>query len=348
MTRASFLIPGDLSLPTGGYAYDRRLLDLLPREGIKAEHVELPASYPNPEEADLAETARIVGAQPHDAVLLIDGLAYGAMPTALIQQFQRPVVALCHHPLALESGLPASRSADLKASETAALALARDVVVTSPATRDILVRDFGVLEARIAVALPGIDPAPRARGTGHPFRLLAVGSVVPRKGYDILVRALAGLRDTEWHLDIAGADDRAPHTASALRALIAESGLGTRVTLHGAVSDARLFELYDRADVFVMSSLFEGYGMVLAEAMARGLPIVSTTGGAAAETVPDAAALKVPPGNAEALAAALRKVIREPEPRAKLAAASWQAGQRLPSWDETARIIAETLRKAST
>ena len=348
MTRASFLIPGDLSLPTGGYAYDRRILGMLSARDVDVAHVELSASFPNPTKADLAETAEIVGALPRETVLLIDGLAYGAMPAELIREFDRPIVALCHHPLALEAGLSLERSAELKASEIAALAFAREVIVTSPATSAILIQDFGVEPNRITVALPGTDPAPRARGAGSPFQLLAVGSIVPRKGYDVLVRALEKTDSQDWHLNIAGADDRSPRTAAELRDLISALGLARRVTLNGAVSDERLAELYAKADLFVMSSLFEGYGMVLAEAMARGLPIVSTTGGAAAETVPDAAAIKVPPGDVSAFAEALRTIHRDSALRAQMANASWRAGRALPKWEDTTRIIADVIRKAST
>jgi glycosyltransferase involved in cell wall biosynthesis len=297
--------------------------------------------------ADLAETARIVAELAEDTTLLIDGLAFGAMPKALVQGFARPIIALCHHPLALEAGLPEARQADLKASETDALALSDAVIVTSPATCALLERDFGVPRERITVALPGTDPARRSRGTGAPLQLLAVGSVVPRKGYDVLVRALGRLRDHDWRLTIAGADDRSPETTVALRALVSALDLEGRVTVAGALSEAELGTQYSRADVFVMSSLFEGYGMALAEAMARGLPIVCTTGGAAADTVPADAALKVPPGDADAFANALRRVMSEPDLRAAVAEASWNAGQKLPRWEDTARIIARVVRRVT-
>jgi glycosyltransferase involved in cell wall biosynthesis len=348
MTRASFLIPGDLSLPTGGYAYDRRVLGMLSANGVDGTHVELPASFPNPTEADLAETEKIVDVLPRDTVLLIDGLAYGAMPSELIRRFDRPIVALCHHPLALEAGLSPARAAELKASETTALGLAHEVIVTSPATSAILTREFAVAPDRITVALPGTDPARRACGTGSPIQLLAVGSLVPRKGYDVLMRALAKIDGRDWHLNIAGADDRSSRTAAELRDLISALGLDRHVTLNGAVSDECLAELYAKADLFVMSSLFEGYGMVLAEAMARGLPIVSTTGGAAAETVPDGVAIKVPPGNVDALTEALRTVLHNAALRTEMANASWCAGRALPKWEDTARIIADVIRKVST
>jgi glycosyltransferase involved in cell wall biosynthesis len=178
-------------------------------------------------------------------------------------------------------------------------------------------------------------------------QLLSVGAVSPRKGYDVLVRALEELQDLDWRATVVGATDRAPDTAAALKAAIAAAGLLERITLAGAVKDAELAALYDAADLFVSPSLYEGYGMVLAEAMARGLPIVASTGGAAAETVPDEAGLKVPPGDAPALRDALRRATRDAGLRARLAEASWQAGQRLPRWSDTARRIADVLREVA-
>jgi glycosyltransferase involved in cell wall biosynthesis len=207
-----------------------------------------------------------------------------------------------------------------------------------------LVADFAVPAGRITVAEPGTDPAPRATGTGSPVQLLAVGAVVPRKAYDLLVRALAPLADRDWRLAIAGPTDRSPQALAALDAALRQSGLGRRVALLGAVGQDRLADLYARADVFVMSSLLEGYGMVLGEAMARGLPIVCTTGGAAAETAPDAAAIKVAPGDEAALSAAIARLVDDLPLRARMADASWAAGQGLPRWDETARRIANVIK----
>jgi glycosyltransferase involved in cell wall biosynthesis len=196
---------------------------------------------------------------------------------------------------------------------------------------------------KITVAEPGTDPAARATGTGTPLQLLAVGAVSPRKAYDVLVRALEPLADLDWRLTIAGATDRDPAAAAALKSIIDRSGLGERIKLAGKVVPATLDRFYESADLFVMPSLFEGYGMVLAEAMARGLPIVCTTGGAAAETVPDAAAIKVPPGDPEPLTAALRLALEDKKRRTRMADASWDAGRALPTWNETARRIAAVI-----
>ena len=344
MAEVVFAIPGDLASPTGGYGYARRMLDLLPAENIQIRHVALPGGYPHPSGGDFVDTARALSATPPHAVLLIDGLAFGAMPVGLIERFGRPAVALVHHPLGLESGLTPGRQADLVASETAALSRAAHVIVTSPLTERLLHAGFGVPQGRITVAEPGTDPATRSRATGSPVRLLAVGTVSPRKGYDVLIAALRRLGDLEWRATIAGATDRDPEAADGLRRAIDEAGLAKRVTLAGAVGPEGLETLYGQADIVVSPSLFEGYGMVLAEALAHGLPLVASTGGAAAETVPDGAALKVPPGDAPALALALRRAIVDRDLRAGLAEASWSAGQRLPRWSDTAKRIAGVLR----
>jgi glycosyltransferase involved in cell wall biosynthesis len=353
MRDIAFLIPGDLSLPTGGYAYDRAVIRLLPEEGVKAMHIALPGSFPNASPEDLADCAAIVAGLPAECVLLIDGLAYGAMPVDLIKGFGRPVIALCHHPLALENGISADRAQELHLSEAAALNLAAHVIVTSPLTAKILTGEFAVPAEKITIAEPGTTRKARATGSGSPeMQMLAVGSIVPRKGYAVLVEALAGLPKRSWRLRIVGAV-RSPETEAALREQIEREGLADRIELLGAVKERELDELYEGADLFVMSSLFEGYGMVLGEAMQRGLPIVTTTGGAASETVPEGAGLKVPPGDADSLRNALAQVLADPQLRADLGEAAHRAGLALPTWEDTARTIARCLssylltRKAS-
>jgi glycosyltransferase involved in cell wall biosynthesis len=340
---AVFAIPGDIDLPTGGYAYDRRVMALLGQFGVRVRHLALPGSYPLPTEGDLAHTARLLRAVDPRSVLMIDGLAYGAMPAALVEALPSPILALVHHPLCLEAGLDEARKNALYASELAALARACHVLVTSTSTAATLTADFAVPAAKITVAAPGTDPASRARGTGAPQQLLSVGSIIPRKAYDALVRALAPLRDRDWRLTIAGPADRDAGARAALEAALRDTGLAERVALHGPATTRELADLYGAADLFVMASLYEGYGMVLAEALAHGLPIVCTTGGAAAETVPDAAALKVAPGDERALSEAIGRVLDHADLRRRLGDAAWEAGQRLPRWEDTARIVAAAI-----
>ncbi len=353
MTACAFVIPGDIDQPTGGYAYDRRVLALLADAGIEARHVALPGSFPAPSASDLEVTERTLAALPADIVLLFDGLAYGALPDDLIARIRQPIVALCHHPLALETGTPPERARELQARETAALAHAAQVVVTSPATRETLAAHFAVPAVKITVAEPGTDPAPRANPwRGGPIAMLAAGSVIPRKGYDVLVEALGGLRRAsdgiDWHLRIAGSTTLSPQTTAALQHRIAATRLQDRVMVLGAVPREELDRLYETSHLVLMPSLYEGYGMVLAEAMARGLPIICTTGGAAADLVPETAGLKVAPGDVAAFRYALQRIITQPELLATLADASYAAGQRLPQWQDTARIIAGVVKQVGS
>ncbi len=224
LTDAVFAIPGDLATPTGGYGYDRRVLELMTSYGIGARALTLPASFPSPSSADLAETERLLTGVKPDTVLMVDGLAFAVLPDSLLQRLaSKRIIALVHHPLCLESGLDAARRVALKASETAALRYAHHVIVTSRATLRTLVADFGVPEKRITVAEPGTDPALRASGTGTPLQLLAVGAVSPRKAYDVLVTALEPLADLDWRLTIAGALDRNAKAVAALQSQIAHS-----------------------------------------------------------------------------------------------------------------------------
>ena len=341
-----FAIPGDVGSLTGGYAYDRRVLALLPECGFDAAHLELPAGFPFPSEQDIRETLQMFAVQPGDAVLLIDGLAFGALPAAALAQIRQKTVALVHHPLGYEAGLSAAQSRSLIELERTALAHADHIIVTSGPTRETLVSDFSIAGEKITVAQPGTDAARRASGSGDAvLTLLSVGSLTPRKAFDVLIAALAELPDFRWRLQIVGSGARAPQTAAALSRQIESSGVADRIALLGELQAEELASVYARADVFVLPSLYEGYGMVLAEAMACGLPILCTTGGAAASTVPDGAGLKVAPGDVGSLREALRRLMEDAPLRARMAEASWRAGQGLPQWRDTARLIARAIGK---
>lgn len=340
MTDVAFAIPGDLRSPTGGYAYDRRVIELLPAFGVNVSHVPLAASFPNPSPQDLKAAAKSLGAIPADHCLMIDGLAYGALTADVLAETQSRIIALVHHPLFLETGLAHPRKVEMKAVEEAALAKAHHIIVTSRTTKRILLDHMGITIDRVTVAEPGTDPARRSTGTGSPLAILAVGAVMPRKGYDLLVEALAPLTDIDWRLTIAGAMDRHPDAVEKLRETIERHALQSRVTLSGKVVPATLDRLYESADLFVSASLFEGYGMVLAEAMARGLAIVTATGGAAGDTAGQTAALHVEAGNVSELTSALRRALTDKKLRDRLADAAWEAGRTLPTWHETARRVA--------
>ena len=337
------MVPGRLETPTGGYGYDRRIVAGLRASGWSVEVVELDGSFPQPSRSALDRAARALAAIPDDTAVLIDGLALGAMPAEVERERSRlRLLAIVHHPLARESGIGLEIASALDASERRALAAVRRVVVTSPATREALA-SYGVDCDRVVVIEPGTDRAPVARGSGGAtVHLLTVGSLVPRKGHDVLIGALARLRGENWCLTCVGSLDRHPETAERVRQLIHAHGLGERVSLVGEVPESEMAGYYARADVFVLPTLYEGYGMAVAEALARGLPVISTATGAIAE-IAAGAGLLVPPGDPDALAGALLQVMTIPGLRDRLAAGARVARERLPRWDDASRRMAEVV-----
>ncbi len=341
-----FAIPGNLATPTGGYRYDRRIIEELKQFGWKATLLTLPGDFPSPSAKSLRETERLLDKTPDDALILFDGLAYGALPTNVLDNVPRRYVALVHHPLALETGLAPERAAQFKNLERGALARAMRVVVTSRTTADILARDFGVPKDRISVAEPGTESASRARGSGGIPRLLGVGAVTRRKGFDTLAAALGQIKDVEWECHIVGSLGRDDEAVARLKEQIAREKLEDRIKLLGPIDDEELAAEYDRTTLFVLPSHFEGYGMAFAEAIARGLPIVACAGGAVTKTVPQDAGVFVPPGDATALAEKLRWLLSNPNEIKKRADEAWYRAEKLPRWRDTAREIAITLEKA--
>jgi glycosyltransferase involved in cell wall biosynthesis len=343
--RCTFAVPGDLSTPTGGYGYDRRMIAELGELGWQIDLLNLGEGFPWPGEATRAAAEAQLLAVAAGRIIVVDGLALGVLPEAVKQLAgSNPLLALVHHPLAMEWGLSVEQAATLLASERAALAAVQAVVVTSASTARLVASDYAVPAERITVARPGSDPAPIAHGSRDGVvRLLSVGAVVPRKGFDVLIAALATLPDLSWRLTIAGDRTRDREAAAQLDADIARLALGDRITASGAVSPQRLAALYAEADVFVLASRFEGYGMAYAEAVAHGLPIIGTVAGAIPETVPADAGLLVAPGDVMALAQALRHVIGDDDLRLRLAGAARAAAPQLPAWRHSAEIFARVL-----
>ena len=346
MVAAAFAVPGRLDQPTGGYAYDRRIIAELRRHGSDIEVIDLGDGFPHPSAATLRAAAASLRRVATGRPIVIDGLALGVLPEAAQQlAATHPLIALVHHPLALETGVSAAAAAALRQSECAALAAVRHTVVTSAATARLLAADYGVPEHAITVVRPGNDlirsPAGQARDT---LNLLAVGAVVPRKGYDVLIEAVARLTDLDWRLTIAGDCTRDRAAAGALATRLVLLRLGPRVRMAGAVSDEELSRLYGKADIFVLASHHEGYGMAFAEAINYGLPVVGTKAGAIAETVPDDAGILVAPGDVGALATALRTMMADAALRARCAATARRAALDLPCWDAAGLAFLDVLR----
>lgn len=347
MKRVVFAVPGNLDTPTGGYAYDKRIIAELRRLDLDVECLDIGEGFPSPDQATRSTARSLLLQVPDGQPIVVDGLALGVLPDVAAEVASRhPLLALVHHPLALEWGLPAERADALHRSEQAALAVVREVVVTSPTTAKLVASDYGVPTERISVARPGSDPAPRSSGSRSEVpHLLSVGAVVPRKGFDTLVAALATLAELPWRLTIAGDLTRDPDEAARLDISITQHKLAGRISALGAVSSERLAALYDDADLFVLASRFEGYGMAYAEALSHGLPVIGTTAGAIPDTVPQESGILVSPGDVDALARALRRVITDTGLRRQLSDAAFTAARKLPTWQQSGAIFAGVLEK---
>lgn len=348
MPSAVLVVPGSLTTLTGGYGYDRRIVQGLRTLGWDMDVRELTGSFPVPRAADRAAAAAVFADIPDGRPVLFDGLAFAALPDEVARHASRlRFVALVHHPLAEETGLDPAAAQRLRESERRALASAVRVVVTSRATAALL-EQYDVDADRVMTIEPGTDAAPLARGSSGPqVHLLCVATLAPRKGHEVLLRALMEISDLPWRLTCVGSRDRQPETAAALDRFAEQDGLAGRVEFAGEMDGEALARCYDAADVFVLPTLFEGYGMVVAEALARGLPVVATRTGAIGELVSEASGILVPPGDVGALRQALARVVADPAVRAHLADGARATRHRLPTWSQSCAAMARVLEQAA-
>ena len=351
MSSATLILPGRIETRTGGYGYDRQIVLGLRARGWEISVQELDDSFPFPTAAARAHAADVLARVPDGATILFDGLALGVLPDEGEAHASRlHLVALVHHPLAAETGLDADLIVRLRDSERRALASVSTTVVTSHATAAMM-SDYGVSADRLVVIVPGTDAAPLAIGSGGPgIHMLCVATLIPRKGHEVLIRALGALAHLEWRLTCVGSLDRHPETVAALRAQVKHAGLSDRVVFAGESDLAGLSRHYAAADLFVLPTLFEGYGMVVAEALARGLPVVASETGAIGELVGMEAGMEagmlVPPGDVEALTTALHRVITDHTWRARLAHGARTVRDHLPTWESACAQMADVLQRA--
>ncbi len=386
-----FVVPGDIETRTGGYGYDRHIIAGLTERGWLVHLVSLAGNYPFPSVDARVDAARAFAVIPDRARVLVDGLAFGALPVAALRERERlRLVALVHHPLGLETGIGDAEARKLLACEREALTAAVGVVVTSERTVSA-VEGLGVASSLIAVVEPGTEPAAPASGSRSldgqnvprvsrvslrqddrpaergqrssaaseaadhrsqrpevrlaPLHMVCVASLVPRKGHDTLFDALAQLADLDWRLTCVGSVERDAEYAATLTARCKLPPLRERVVLLGELAGTALDTPYDEADLFVLPTHYEGYGMVVAEALARAIPVVSTRTGAIAELVGDDAGVLVPPADAGALAQVLRTLITDREQLARLRRGAASRRVSLPTWQSAAESMEKALER---
>ena len=347
-----FAYPGDLQTLTGGYIYDSHIVSELTALGWEVELLSLGSGFPFPDQETINQAEQRLCQVQAGKPMVIDGLALGAMPKSIAQAAaNHSIIALIHHPLAYESGLTRDQQVQLQESETLALSYVKQVIANSPMTAQALIDSFGVAREKISTVIPGTNrvspPLHQVRtqfSNQHPFQWLSVGSIIPRKGFGILIEALAPLNDLPWSLSIVGDTSRDAKAYAELLRSISHFDLQDRIQIHGVVDHAHLDSLYRKADGFVLASLFEGYGMAYAEALSYALPIVGTSGGAITQTVPDSAGILIPPGNVPSLTEALRLVMSDPGRRGSLSLGAGEAAKKLPTWTESAKIFGDVVQ----
>lgn len=343
------VVPGSLNQRTGGYLYDGRMVEEMRRSGGRVTVHEVPGRFPELDTAGHEALDGTLAAIDGGSKVVLDGLAMGCAGGILAGHAHRlRLLSLVHHPLADEEGLPTDTRHRYRALETEALSVVRGVVVTSAFTARRL-EAFGVTPDRVRAVPPGTTRVEPATGPGpdSPTRLLCVGTLIPRKGQADLVRALAELEERRWDCVLVGSETRDPAYAGRVRRDIAERGLDTRIHMAGELDEQGLEAEWSRASLFVLPSFYEGYGMALTEALARGLPVVSTTGGAIPWTVPEGVGLLVPPGDVAALREALRRLLDDPSRMEELGREARRATDALPEWPEQARAFSAAVQELS-
>ncbi|MGQ4406026.1 glycosyltransferase family 4 protein [Streptomyces hayashii] len=347
-----FVMPGgvdDAANPSGGNAYDRRLCLDLPGFGWQVHKHLVSGSWPRPEADARADLARTLRELPDGTVVLLDGLVACGVPEIIAPEAERlRLVVLVHLPLGDERGIAPEVAAELDAKEREVLRAVPAVVATSDWAVRRLVSHHGLAPERVHVAAPGADIAPLASGTDGVSRLLCVASVTPRKGQHRLVDALAAAKDLPWSCVCVGGLGQDPEYVAHLRELIGRHGLQGRLELAGPKSGAELDAAYASADLMVLTSYAETYGMAVTEALARGIPVLATDVGGLPEAVgraPDGGVpgILVPPEDPAALAAELRGWFGEPDVRRRLKAAARGRRAALNGWASTAQSLAGVL-----
>jgi len=341
----------DPARPSGGNAYDRQVCRGLTALGWDVHEHGVPGAWPQPGAAGHAALARTLRPVPDGAVVLLDGLIASAAPEELVPQADRlRQVVLVHMPLGHR--LPGPDVTAVRAREREVLAAAAAVVTTSAWTKRRLGELYGLAGDRVHVAEPGVEAAGLAPGTPAGDALLCVAAVTRDKGHDVLLDALAATTDLSWRCACVGSLDRDPAFADSVRRRAHDGGLGDRVRFPGPRTGPDLDRDYADADLLVLASQAETYGMVVTEALARGVPVLAAEVGGVTEALGRARdgtrpGMLVPAGDPTALGVALRAWLSDAELRGRLRRAARDRRASLRRWPATTSVVSGVLAGAA-
>ncbi|MDJ0613083.1 MAG: glycosyltransferase family 4 protein [Rhizobiaceae bacterium] len=336
-------------MPTGGYRYDKRILQEWETLGLRYNLISLNGDFPFPDTQSIAEAVDAIDGFAAADISVVDGLAGGVMPQFIKKLASiSPVVALIHHPLCLENGLPKSQAKSLEESERAGLEYVSGIVTTSPATTATVTSLFEHDPDRIKTVLPGVERGKIAHPyQSGPINLLCIGSLIERKGHHFLIEALTQLKHLDWKLDCYGMLDEQSDLYRQTMQQIDDHDLAERITFHGSVSDDQISQAYQESHIFVLPSLFEGYGMAYAEAIVHGLPVIGTNAGAIPDTVPPTCGLLAEPGDVSSLKRAIQTLLTNDEALAQYRHGAIEAEKHFPTWKTSAKKFMQILEQWS-
>lgn len=346
MSGVHVVVPAGIDDPghvSGGNRYDREICDSLRAAGWAVSEMHAEGDWPRPDDRALAALADDLDALPRAALVLVDGLIASAAAPVLVPRAARlRLVVLVHMLFGVGPG-----AAVPERSEAAVLSAARAVVTTSEWTRRRVLERYRLQPDRVHVARPGSDPAPASPWRPDGGRLLCVGTLSRLKGQDVLLAALGRMPALRWSCTLVGPLDREPPFAASLTREAAAPALAGRIRITGTRSTEAMRREYADADLLVVPSRAETYGMVAAEALAAGVPVVATSVGGLPEAVgrtpSGVPALLVPPDDPAALADALARWLTDDRLRCRLRGAALARRETLPDWARTGDLVRRAL-----
>jgi glycosyltransferase involved in cell wall biosynthesis len=342
----------DRDEPTGGNVYNRALATELRAVGIDVRLRKLAGPWPEGDASTHVMLARALRAAP---ACLVDGIVASGSPdvVAAAVEASHAVTIMVHLPISDELSVQPGQRERYALLESRAVHAASGVLCSSRWAAAELSRRYG--RDDVGVAIPGVTPAAVARGSlaSGPARLFSLASLTPTKDQLTLVRALARLADLPWTADLIGSDQADPEYAAQVRTEIGAAGLAERVMVPGTLGGQALDQKWDTADLLILPSRVETYGLVVVEALARGIPAVVSAGTGAVEALQEGATTDsaetpgtaVPPGDPERLAVVLRRWLTEPRLRHSWRQRALARRDTLPGWQQTAEAVLTYLNR---
>ena len=374
MTTVHVVVPegvADPSRPSGGNTYGRRVCAALDARGWSVVVHEAPGQWPHANPAAHLALGRTLAQLSDDALVLLDGLVASSVPHVLAPEQRRlRQVVVVHLPLGVSVGggmaagspeagrTPAETpgvtpgEAVRRADEGAVLRGARAVIATSAWTAQWLRTAYALEHGSVHLVPPGADSAPLAGASRSGERLICVGALTAIKGHDVLVEALALDADLDWSCRLVGSPRIEPVFVEALHARARAAGVDHRLEFTGPVAPERMSAVYADADLLLVPSRMETFGMAAIEALARGIPVLGSAVGGLPEAVGespsgDRPGLLTPPGNPALLARELRRWLSDADLRRQLRAAARGRSATIGDWSATADRLARVLTGVS-